>query len=61
MGRLLFAAVRAGPLARNDDVVAMAATKQPAGQIGKKLSSPSAKNVSLNPSRLGKKLGIFEN
>ena len=44
------AAVRAGPLARNDDVEAMAATKQPAGQIGKKLSSPWLKNIPLNPS-----------
>jgi len=31
------------------------------GQISKNLSSPWLKNIPLNPSRLGKKLGIFEN
>jgi hypothetical protein len=40
---------------------AAAATKRPDGQISKKLSSPWLKNIPLNPTRLGKKLGIFEN
>src|SRR6476660_1208812 len=36
--------------ARNDDLRAAAATKQPDGQISKNLSSPRAKNIPLNPS-----------
>jgi len=34
----------------NDDVAGMGATKQPDGQISKNLSSPSLKNIPLNPS-----------
>jgi hypothetical protein len=33
--------------ARNDDVIALGATKQPDGQIAESLSSPSAKNIPL--------------
>jgi len=36
--------------ARNDDVEAVDATKQPDGQINKSLSSPSLKNIPLTPS-----------
>jgi hypothetical protein len=36
--------------ARNDDVPASAATKQPDGQISKILSSPLHKNIPLSPS-----------
>jgi hypothetical protein len=43
-------ALRADPVARNDDMASLDATKQPAGQITKNLSIPHAKNKSLNPS-----------
>jgi hypothetical protein len=36
--------------ARNDENVVPHATNQPDGQITKSLSSPSRKNISLNPS-----------
>jgi hypothetical protein len=36
--------------ARNDDVEAVDAAKQPDGQITKSMSSPSHKNIPLNPS-----------
>jgi len=38
------------PLARNDKVASLHATKQPDGQIKQILSSPSRKNIPLNPS-----------
>jgi len=37
------------PLARNDEVAFVRATKQPDGQISKKLSSPQVKNIPLKP------------
>jgi hypothetical protein len=37
-------------LARNNDLDAAGATKQPDGQITKSLSSPSRKNIPLSPS-----------
>ena len=40
----------ARPFARNDDVEASGATKQPAGQISKNLSSPLSKNIPLSSS-----------
>jgi hypothetical protein len=44
------AALRADPVARNDDVVAFGATNQLDGQISKSLSTPRTKNIPLPPS-----------